>query len=62
MNPKPGTTVEGTAWAVRLMKREASGESIDHVSVISWREALGFSNDTTAKQALEVLNKTRVAT
>ena len=48
-----GTTKAGTEWAYRLMRREAAGESIEHVSVIAWREVLGFDRDTTAKQAME---------
>lgn len=57
----PGTTAAGTAWAYRLMQREAAGEQVDCVAAQFWREALGFSNDTTAKQALEAVNKAQVA-
>lgn len=49
----PGTTKGGTAWAYRLMQREAAGESIEHVSVLAWREVLGFGKDVTAKHAME---------
>lgn len=44
-------------WAYRLMKREASGEQINIIAAQFWREALGYPKDTTAKQAMEAVNK-----
>lgn len=40
-------------WAVNLMRREAGGESMQSASTDAWREVLGFTKETTAKQALE---------
>jgi hypothetical protein len=45
----------GTQWAYRLMEREAAGEAVDHLSVLSWREVLGFDEDITAQEALEAV-------
>lgn len=53
----PGTTQAGTQWAYRLMEREASGEAIESISAAAWREVLGFSANTSAKQALEAVRK-----
>jgi len=49
----PGTTKAGTQWAYRLMEREAAGEQVDSLAVISWREALGYPADMDAKTALD---------
>jgi hypothetical protein len=57
----PGTTKAGTQWAHRLMAREAAGEQVDHIAVISWREALGYPADMDAKQALEAVKKQQEA-
>jgi hypothetical protein len=47
-------------WAVDLMKREAGGESLQMVSMESWREVLNFPKDMSAKKALEAV-KTKEA-
>lgn len=41
-------------WAVKLMEREAKGESLPHVSKTGWREALGYAPDADAKEAMKV--------
>ncbi len=61
MKMKPGMTIDGARWAFRLVEREASGEQIETISREAWREVLGFDKDTTARQALESINKTRAA-
>lgn len=48
-------------WAVRLMRHESGGESLQSVSAESWREALGYPNDTDAKKVLEAVNKIHAA-
>jgi hypothetical protein len=53
----PGTTKAGTAWAYKLMQREASGEAIEHIAASAWREVLGYGNDVTAKQAIEQIDR-----
>lgn len=44
-------------WAVNLIRREASGESLQSVSTEAWREVLGFDKAITAKQALEQIER-----
>ena len=49
----PGSIEPNTRWAVRLMEREAGGESINPIAAQSWREVLGYPRDWDAKTALE---------
>ena len=44
-------------WALNLMRREAGGERLNIVASDSWREVLGYSNDVTAKQAIEQIDR-----
>lgn len=61
MNPLPGTTKAGTAWAYALMVREAGGEQVDSIAAQFWREALGYPRDADAKQALEAVKRQQEA-
>lgn len=61
MNPLPGTTKDGTKWAVRLMEREANGEALVHIAAKSWREVLGYPSDMDAKKALEAVKAKEAA-
>lgn len=42
----------GTAWAIELLRREASGEQVALVAEGAWREVLGFGQDVPARAAL----------
>ena len=44
-------------WAVNLVKREASGESMPIVSTEAWREVLGYGKDANAKTVLAEIRK-----
>ena len=44
------------AWAVRLARREASGDSLVNVCSHAWREALGFSARISVSSALELID------
>lgn len=46
-------------WAVSLIEREASGESLPVVSRQAWRELFEFNNDMSAKEALEIVMEAR---
>lgn len=61
MNPLPGTTKEGTKWAVRLMEREARGDVLRSISRSAWREVLGYPSDMDAKKALEAVKAKEAA-
>ena len=43
------------AWAVNLLKREASGDQIELVASEAWREVLGYPKDKDAKAAAREL-------
>lgn len=61
MNPLPGTTKEGTKWAVRLMEREARGDQVDEITRQFWREDLGYPADRDANKALEASKQKEAA-
>lgn len=42
----------GNAWAVNLLRREATGEQVELVAEGAWRGVLGFGADVPARQAL----------
>lgn len=59
--PLPGTTPDGTKWAVSLMQREAGNEVLHAVSRSAWREVLGYAQDVDAKKALAAHQSARAA-
>lgn len=61
MNPLPGTTKEGTKWAVRLMEREVRGDVLHSISRSAWREVLGYPVDMDAKTAIESVKRQKAA-
>lgn len=53
--------VGNVKWAVRLAEREASGESLSAIQKSYWREALGVSHVTSAKDVIEEFNRQKAA-
>lgn len=53
--------VGNTNWAVKLAEREASGESLTNIQKDYWRDALGVSHETSAKDVIEEFNRQKAA-
>ena len=53
LNPLPGMTHSGSRWAFNLIKREASGEQLNDISKMAWREVFQLPKDADAKAALK---------